>query len=91
MYTIKVKAGRQARDALRNHLTSKGIMTKVYFNPVHLTSFYKKRFGFIGGELPVTERVSDQVLSLPMYPTLSAEEMDYITTSIREFAKHRRV
>ena len=81
MYTVKVDEG---RDELRNHLTEKGITTKVYFDPIHLTSFYRKEFGYEAGELPVTEKLSGQVLTLPMYPTLTVEEMNYMLESIEE-------
>jgi len=35
--------------------------------------------------LPVTERISSRVLALPLYPTMTTEEMDYIVESIKEF------
>jgi len=82
MYTIRVKDGR--RDALSEYLAERGIMTKVFFHPVHLTSFYRKKLGY-RVKLPVTEEVSKQVLTLPMYPTLSRREMDYIAQKINNF------
>jgi len=86
MYTIRVSLGRKVRDALRKFLAKKGIMTKVYFEPVHLTYFYRKNFGHREGELPVTEQLSGEVLTLPLYPTMTKEEMDYVINSITEFA-----
>lgn len=85
MYTIKVKGGKKKRDALQKHLTDKGIGTKVFFEPVHLTHFYKEQFKYKGGELPMTEKLSEEVLTLPMYPTLTREEMDYMSSRIKEF------
>ena len=90
MYTIRVKGGREVRDALKDHLAKKGIMSKVYFEPVHLTHFYREKFGFKGGELPITERLSSEVLTLPLYPTMTIEEMDYIIESIKEFFQNKR-
>lgn len=81
MYTIKVGKN---RDVLARYLSDRGIMTKVYFPPVHLTYFYKKVLKYIC-ELPVTDSMSNQVLTLPMYPTLSREEMDYIANEIKTF------
>ena len=83
MYTIRLN-NQKTRDNLLNHLKDKGIMTKVYFSPVHLTEFYRKQ-GHREGELPATERVSKEVLTLPMYPSLKREEMDYITQEIKNF------
>jgi len=86
MYTIRISLGKKVRDDLRDFLAKKGIMTKVYFEPVHLTHFYKEKFGYKKGELPITERLSDEVLTLPLYPTLKREEMDYVIDCIMEFA-----
>jgi perosamine synthetase len=91
MYTIRVKGGRGVRDALKDHLAKKGIMSKVYFEPVHLTHFYREKFGFKGGELPITERLSSEVLTLPLYPTMSIEEMEYIIENIKEFFQKQRI
>ena len=73
------------RDDLMIYLSEKGIMTKVYFPPVHLTHFYRKEFGYRGGELPITEEVCNHVLALPMYPTLTEKEIDYIVECIDIF------
>ena len=85
MYTIKVKKGKEQRDNLMRYLNQRGIGTKVYFDPVHLTQFYKEKFGYRGGELPVTEKLSRQVLTLPLYPALTEDEMNYIVATISEF------
>lgn len=85
IYTIRVRGGVETRENLRRYLAERGIMTKVYFSPVHLTTFYTRDFGHRTGELPVTERISGEVLTLPMYPTLSEDEMDYIADQIRDF------
>ena len=85
MYPIIIKDGKVTRDNLKEYLAQKGIMTRVYFEPVHLSQFYRKTFGYRGGELLVTEKVSEQILSLPLYPTLSKEEMDYIVKMIKSF------
>jgi len=80
MYTIRV----DNRDKLMKHLADSGIMTKVYFSPVHLTHFYKNELGY-ACKLPVTEETSNQVLTLPMYPTLTNEEIDYIVEEMKKF------
>ena len=87
MYTVRVRGGENARDDLRDHLAEKGVMTKIYFSPVHLTNFYREKFGFKGGELPVTEELSNKVLTLPMYASLTTDDMDYIVDSVRDFMK----
>jgi len=87
MYTIRINDTKQTRDKLIQYLAEKGIMSKVYFDPIHLTYFYRNKFGFKKGDLPITEKISEQVLSLPLYPTLTEKEIDYITNSIYNFFK----
>lgn len=83
MYTIRVKEGRKKRDDLMTYLAEEGIMSKVYFDPVHLTSFYHNKLGYIC-QLPVTEKLAGQALTLPMYPGLG-EEVDYIAGKVSTF------
>jgi len=85
MYTIRLKGGGGGRDRLKEYLTQNGIGAKVYFDPVHLSLFYRREFGYKSGELPVTERISQEVLTLPMYPSLTKSEMDYIVEKVKEF------
>ena len=80
MYAIRINEN--LRNDLMKYLSERGIMTKVYFPPVHLTNFYRTKFGYKEGELPITEGISDQVLSLPLYPTLTEKEIDYITEKV---------
>jgi len=83
MYTIRIKGG--LRDSLKHFLEGKGITVKVYFEPVHLTTLYRKLFGFKEGLLPITEAVSKEVLTLPIYPSMTDDEISYIITCIKEF------
>ena len=87
MYAIRVKGDKDSRDGLMAYLVSKGIMTKVNFHPVHLTQFYREKLGHRAGELPVTEKVSGQEVTLPMYPTLTEEDIEYIAQEIADFFK----
>ncbi len=72
------------RKELMSHLADNGIMTKVYFDPVHLTHFYKNVLKY-RCELPVTEEMSKKVITLPMYPTISKSDIDFIIKEIIEF------
>jgi len=85
MYTIRINGKEGIRDRLKGYLVQHGIGAKVYFDPVHLTQFYRREFGFREGCLPLTEKVATEVLTLPMYPTLTREEMDYIVQQIEDF------
>jgi len=73
------------RNKLMKFLTKKGIMSKVYFNPIHQTRFYKQSGFSKTRKLLVTERISNKILSLPLYPNMKKEELRYIIDSVSEF------
>ena len=85
MYTVKVKGGKRVRDGLRGHLSKQGVFSKVYFDPIHLSRFYRGRPESREAELPVTEMVGNEVLTLPVYPTMTKEEVAHLTGSVAEF------
>jgi len=74
----------ECRDGLMKHLESLGIMTKIYFPPVHRTHFYS-RSGERCGDLPVTETVAGDILSLPIYPGMPPEEADTIISGMASY------
>jgi dTDP-4-amino-4,6-dideoxygalactose transaminase len=79
LYTIKTPQ----RDILMKRLSEKGIESKIYFSPVHLQPYYRT-LGFKEGLLLITENVAKEVLSLPLRPTLSDEDVKYIVDVIKE-------
>lgn len=83
MYTIQLHDEKN-RNTVQKELSKAGIMTKVYFTPVHLTTFYKENYGYRKGDLPITEEISKKVLTLPLYPRLKNNQIDYIIRSINE-------
>jgi dTDP-4-amino-4,6-dideoxygalactose transaminase len=75
------------RDELREYLHGKGIGTGVHYPiPVHLQRGFSG-LGYNQGDLPETERVCREVLSLPMYPELKEETAIEIADSVREFCR----
>jgi len=78
------------RNRLMDYLAKRGIMTKIFFDPIHLTSFYKKIGYDKKLKLQITESVSQRILTLPMYPGLKKEELEYICDSIEEFVEHKK-
>jgi perosamine synthetase len=90
MYTVKVKAGRKARDGLNSFLSSRGITSKVYFDPIHRTRFYRKLLDGRAPRLPVTDWVSSRVLTIPIYPRMTKKEIDYVADSVGEYFGRRR-
>jgi perosamine synthetase len=84
MYTIRL-SNKEMRDKLHEFLLNKKIFSKVYFNPIHTTDYYKEKFGEQKISLPTTEKICKQVLTLPLYPNMTLEEKDYLTSSVIEF------
>ena len=82
MYTIRLE-NENIRNELHDFLTTKEIFSKVYFQPIHKTHFYIK--SHMSKDLPVTEMISNQVLTLPLYPNMTMEEKEYLVSSILEF------
>lgn len=85
MYTIRSRQ----RNELMKHLANKGIATKVYFHPVHLSHYYRI-VRKTKCKLPVTEEVSREILTLPMYPDLHRNEIKYIVDGMEEFYSSSR-
>jgi len=76
------------RDGLMKHLTEKGIMSKIYFAPVHQTHYYQKVLGYTDS-LSVTEKNSRDIISLPMYPGMPQQDVDTIVIEMAKFYEGR--
>ena len=84
-YTIKILDGN--REALKEFLGKKGIPSMIYYPvPLHWQIAYKP-YNQANESFPISELLSEQVLSLPMHTEMDEEQLTYITTSIVEFFK----
>lgn len=82
-YTIRVKKDR--RDGLKDYLASFGVSSMIYYpTPLHLLPATKK-LGYRPGSLPMSEKVSREVLSLPIYPELSLSKVAKICQLIKSY------
>lgn len=72
------------RDEFIATLKQKGIGTSVHFIPLHLHPYYQRKFGYKPGDLPRAEAEYDRYLSLPLFPTMSDEEIEYVIEGVRE-------
>ena len=83
MYVYNILVPR--RDELVAWLKEKGIGSSVYYPiPLHL----QKCFAYLGhkkGNFPVAERISGEILALPLFPELEDEEIDYVCDAIAAF------
>jgi dTDP-4-amino-4,6-dideoxygalactose transaminase len=77
------------REGLRSHLKQMGVDTGLHYPiPVHLQPCYEN-LGVPRGSLPVSEAVADQVLSLPMYPEMTEDQVRYVCQCIVQFTRTR--
>ena len=84
-YAIRVPGGR--RDALRAFLTERGIGTQIHYPvPIHMQEA-AQFLGYRKGDLPVTEKVAAEVLSLPMFAELTDAQIDRVAASVNEFMR----
>jgi dTDP-4-amino-4,6-dideoxygalactose transaminase len=77
------------RDELRAALEEKGVASAMHYPvPIHRQEAWKA-YGGPAVSLPVTEKITGEILSLPIYPELTCEDVDYVCSCVREFAKSR--
>jgi len=85
-YTLRV-IGAGQRDALRSHLTARGVGSEIYYPlPLHEQTC----FAYLGGkpdDLPWAHRLAGEVISLPIYPEIPAEQIEQVCAVIAEFLK----
>ncbi len=83
LFVIRVRE----RDELLDYLKKQGIETRIHFpTPIHLMRGYKF-LGYKKGDLPVTEKLAKEILSLPMHPNLKKIELERVVKSIKKFFK----
>lgn len=87
LYTIFLPNER-VRDELQHALKQAGVMTKVYFQPAHLKTLYKENYDYREGDLPVTESLSQRALTLPLFPEMTEEDIQLVTSTVEAFFKH---
>jgi dTDP-4-amino-4,6-dideoxygalactose transaminase len=77
------------RESLRDHLAQRGIETGLHYPvPLHLQEAYAS-LGYRQGDFPVTEQLTQRIVSLPMYPEMSLEAADYVSAAILEWVRGR--
>ena len=79
LYVIRSKQ----RDALKEHLEQQGVSTAIHYPiPSHRQACYQD---FRGYNLPIAELLADEVLSLPMSPLLSSDDVNWVVQAIKEY------
>ena len=80
-----------ARDALMDHLRSRGVTTSVHYPvPVHRHAGFAGRLPYREGQFPAAEAACREILSLPCHPAVGEAEVEYVVAGIAEFYRGRR-
>lgn len=89
LYVIRVRSDETGitRNELFRKLADNGIGASVHYTPLHVFSFYKKFLNSDSLTFPTAERIYDQIMSLPIFPTLTKKNIDVITKKIHEIIK----
>lgn len=75
----------EKRDKLKKFLARNGIFTVIHYPiPIHLQEAYRE-FGFKKGDFPISEKLSNSILSLPMFPEIKDIEIEYVCEKIKKF------
>ena len=73
-----------SRDAVMAGLQERGVGVSINFVPIHQMTYYRERFGFRDGMFPAAEDIGARTISLPLYPKLTEEEVEYVIDAVRE-------
>jgi dTDP-4-amino-4,6-dideoxygalactose transaminase len=92
LYVIRLELERLTidRGQFIEALRKENIGTSVHFIPLHLHPYYKERYGFEKGDFPVAERIYEGIVTLPLYPKMSMEDVEDVITAVRKVIKENR-
>jgi perosamine synthetase len=76
------------RDEFFKYMRSANIGVNLHYIPVYRHSYYVENFGFDAGDFPVTEDVFKRIITLPLFPKMSEQQVEYVVTSISQAIEH---
>ena len=78
------------RDTIIDELRRANIGTSVHFIPVHMHPYYRETYGYRRGDFPNAARIFDELVSLPLYPAMSDEDVASVIVAVRGIVEHHR-
>ena len=76
------------RDAVMQQMEARGVPVRGYFSPVHLQPYIRERFGYAGGELPITESIARRTIALPFHNNLSDAHIEEVVAALAAVVEH---
>ena len=92
LYVIQLNLERLSIDRAQfiEALRAKNIGTSVHFIPVHLHPYYRQTFGYKRGDFPNAERIYDRIISLPLYPKMTEEDVGDVIAAVKKVVRQHR-
>ncbi|HET7266153.1 MAG TPA: DegT/DnrJ/EryC1/StrS family aminotransferase [bacterium] len=88
---FEVRVRERERPALRRYLDEHGIRTQVHYpTPIHLDTPYREQLGLREGALPVSERLAREIMTLPLYPQMTEDDVAYVVDHLHAFFRGRK-
>lgn len=84
LYPLVLNTDKVSRDEFIAKLKEYNIGTSVHFIPLHLHPFYQKRYNFNKGDFPTAEWLFEREVSLPLYPGMNLQDVEYVAEAIKE-------
>ena len=81
IFTIWVDPAR--RDAVLAGIQARGVGVAVNYRAVHLTKYYRERFGFRRGMFPAAERIGDSTITIPLWPAMTDAQVDEVIAAVK--------
>ena len=90
LYPIRLEVERLSADRAQilRALRAENIGVNVHYIPVHLHPYYRERFAYKGGEYPVAEYAYERLISLPMFHSMSDQDVQDVITAVRKVMQH---
>jgi len=92
LYVVRLRTEnlRASHDELLAHLQERGIGIGIHFRPVHLHPYYRRKYGYAPGTFPVAEYAGERVVSLPLFPTMTEQDVGYVAEATLDLMRTLR-
>jgi perosamine synthetase len=93
LYVIRLRLEKLSidRGQFIKELRELGVTVSVHWMPLHMHPYYQKTYGFLAEDYPVSSRIYSEIVSLPIFPDLTEEEVRYVVEQIKKvIGEHRR-
>jgi len=85
LFTIWVDP--EKRDRILGAIQARGVGVAVNYRAVHLTKYYRERFGFSRGDFPAAESIGDRTITIPLWPAMTEAQVDEVIAAVRGAVK----